>query len=114
MHTVFHTPNANTLLVCLDGQKIQNRNELFESLAELLEFPNFFGNNFDALDDMLNDLSWINADHVILYIFRANNMFTNLNELENKRIFFDILASCSNSKIDIVISPSNIQHTPNV
>lgn len=114
MHTVFHAPNANTLMVCLDGQKIQHRNELFTTLAELLEFPNFFGNNFDALDDMLNDLSWIKSEHVILYIFRANKMFSNLNEFENKRIFLDIVASCSNAKLDIVMSPSNIQHTPNV
>jgi hypothetical protein len=42
--------------------------ELFPSIARALEFPSWFGANWDALEDCLGDLSWRPGEgHVLLF-----------------------------------------------
>ena len=44
-----------------------DKNELLARLARALQFPAWFGANWDALEDCLTDLSWLGADgHVLL------------------------------------------------
>jgi RNAse (barnase) inhibitor barstar len=42
----------------LDVVKIDLRAGVFESMARALDFPEWFGGNWDALEDCLADLSW--------------------------------------------------------
>jgi hypothetical protein len=47
---------------------IRTKDDLFERLAAKLEFPQYFGGNWDAVQDCLRDLSWFDADgHVLLF-----------------------------------------------
>ncbi len=51
----------------IDLTKVRDKSALFERLATALKFPGWFGHNWDALADCLNDLSWLSANgHVIL------------------------------------------------
>jgi hypothetical protein len=44
-----------------------DKNELLARLARGLQFPAWFGANWDALEDCLTDMSWLEADgHVLL------------------------------------------------
>lgn len=43
----------------LDGTRIRGTAGLFDSCADSLQFPAYFGNNWDALADCLADLSWL-------------------------------------------------------
>ncbi|MEN9864539.1 MAG: hypothetical protein RL748_129 [Pseudomonadota bacterium] len=43
---------------------IESKAQLFDVLGEHLKFPNWWGKNWDALDELLNDLSWINEKTV--------------------------------------------------
>jgi len=53
---------AGVVLGARDG-----RPELFDALAAALEFPRWFGRNWDALEDCLTDLSWlVPTDHLLL------------------------------------------------
>jgi hypothetical protein len=41
---------------------------LLESIAKALDFPDWFGHNWDALEDCLTDLSWRKAaGHVLVF-----------------------------------------------
>jgi hypothetical protein len=50
--------------VRLEGGK----EKTLERIAAALRFPNWFGGNWDALEDALGDLSWLDAGgHVIVF-----------------------------------------------
>ena len=50
----------------------QDKAALLERIARALEFPSWFGGNWDALEDCLADLSWTRAEgHVLLFEGKA-------------------------------------------
>lgn len=46
---------------------IHKTQQLLEALYQVLWLPGYFGFNWDALDDCLNDLSWIQEEKIILH-----------------------------------------------
>lgn len=46
--------------------KINGVKHLFDELAEKLRFPNYFGGNWDAVNDCLNDFAWIEEKNIIV------------------------------------------------
>ncbi len=76
---VYHAPQAaraellaaaktsDLSLHSVDLSTVRDKDALLERLAAALEFPDWFGHNWDALADCLGDLSWLRADgHLIL------------------------------------------------
>lgn len=53
----------------LDLSRIDAGDDALEGIARALEFPAWFGRNWDALEDCLGDLSWRGAavGHVLLF-----------------------------------------------
>lgn len=47
---------------------------VFERIAEALEFPDWFGANWDALYDCLNDLSWLDVRGCVLVFERTGDL----------------------------------------
>ncbi|MDR2890723.1 MAG: barstar family protein [Alistipes sp.] len=45
---------------------VDGGSNLFEQLKAELKFPDYFGNNWDALNDCLSYLSWIEQKNVII------------------------------------------------
>lgn len=45
---------------------IRSKAELLATLAEAGRFPGYFGRNWDALQDCLRDLSWIDSRKVVI------------------------------------------------
>ncbi len=66
--TRFHyTPSCSPKgLVVVVPNSLSSKQELFDRLASTISFPNYFGENWDALIDCLSDLSWIDATEVTL------------------------------------------------
>ena len=50
--------NKEEKFIFIDS-KIKDKNDLFMIFSKKLNFPLYFGNNWDALYDCLSDLSWI-------------------------------------------------------
>lgn len=55
----------------LRGDKMQKHMALFDEFAAALQFPSYFGHNWDALDECLHDLRWLNAENFILITTNA-------------------------------------------
>jgi hypothetical protein len=52
----------------LDVARIEARDDVLGRIAQALEFPGWFGRNWDALEDCLGDLSWRHgAGHVLVF-----------------------------------------------
>jgi RNAse (barnase) inhibitor barstar len=45
---------------------ISSRRELFDTYANQFCFPDYFGENWDAFIDCMSDLSWIDADEIMV------------------------------------------------
>jgi RNAse (barnase) inhibitor barstar len=56
-------PAAATLYLSAD---IDGREALFDAYARALDFPDWFGRNWDALWDLLTDLSWLDSPPVAI------------------------------------------------
>jgi hypothetical protein len=64
------------------------KTELLARVARGLEFPDWFGGNWDALEDCLTDLSWLEADGYVLLIDTAGGLAA-----DDFGVFADVLAS---------------------
>lgn len=63
---------------------------LLERLAGALQFPQWFGGNWDALEDCLTDLSWIDARGYVLVIEDAGALPT-----DERGVFIDVLEAAA-------------------
>ena len=64
------------------------KKELLARLASALQFPGWFGANWDALEDCLTDLSWLKADGHVLLIEDASGL-----PADDLGVFRDVLSS---------------------
>ncbi len=51
----------------IEGKNIQRKEQLLNHVATALHFPKSFGHNWDALEECLTDLEWVDAEGYILY-----------------------------------------------
>lgn len=58
--------------VDLDG--VADKDQLLATVAAAMEFPDWFGHNWDALLDCLTDLSWRPADGYLLLLERCDGI----------------------------------------
>ncbi|HEY9612571.1 barstar family protein [Allocoleopsis sp.] len=57
----------------INGNDITSKAEFFQASAKTLNFPDYFGNNWDAFSDFINDLSWLSADGYIFLYTQPDN-----------------------------------------
>jgi len=55
-----------TPYLALIKEELKDKDELMEELKLKLNFPDYFGSNWDALFDCLCDLSWIHEGVIII------------------------------------------------
>ncbi len=82
---------GNTYLGIINGNASTTLDDFYKEIKTALQFPNYFGNNLDALDECLNDLSGIEEEDIVLLII---NYVSFLSEEESKKqIVADIIAN---------------------
>lgn len=72
---VYRSPRAEPIMDAVRGSALslvmiraQGKEALLTQIAAELDFPDWFGQNWDALEDCLTDLSWRNAaGHVLVF-----------------------------------------------
>lgn len=65
--TGFRAPGA--YIARLEG-RLRHKAELLRGLTKSLRFPNYFGHNWDALEECLRDLSWLDNEPSIVLLHR--------------------------------------------
>jgi hypothetical protein len=82
--TGFRAPDW--LVVRLPG-RLFRKQDLLRALAVGLKFPSYFGYNWDALEECLNDLSWLGKGANVVLLHKH----VPLRDDEQRRIYCDIL-----------------------
>ena len=57
---------ADEFIAHIDGKKVPTLRQFYEEISDLLEAPDF-GFTLDGLNDLLNDLQWLEDPKIILY-----------------------------------------------
>lgn len=63
----------NSKIALLDGNKSTSLKDFYETIGTALEFPDYYEANLDSLDELLNDLEWINESQIIIWIPNSEN-----------------------------------------
>ena len=56
----------------VDLRKARGKNELLDRFATILQFPGYFGRNWDALADCLSDLGWLDGAGWVLILVHCD------------------------------------------
>jgi RNAse (barnase) inhibitor barstar len=62
-------------LVLIEGDRVGDAGELMDALAVGFSFPDYFGRNWDAVDECLRDLSWLPAEGYVLVVRDADDLW---------------------------------------
>jgi len=90
----------DTRYVFLDGQYCKTMQQCYSSLQAQLSLPDYFGNNLDALEEVLNDLDWITERVIKIIILNSKKLLAE--DISKKNAFIDILNSSENEKLQII------------
>lgn len=81
---IYHLPYAADLaleeaaeslgyaLLRLDLARITDKDGFLAAIGKTLDFPDWYGHNWDALADCLNDMSWLEAEGYVLVLEHAD------------------------------------------
>lgn len=61
----------------INGKNVTSKAEFFQASAQTMSFPDYFGYNWDAFNDCINDLSWFSAAGYILLYSQPDNFAQN-------------------------------------
>ena len=65
------TAGKDLFIGSLRGWKMRQRDGVFEQFAALLQFPRYFGGNWNAFIDCMRDLDWLRASGFLLVLLDA-------------------------------------------
>jgi RNAse (barnase) inhibitor barstar len=91
--------NESLFVAKFDGKKTKTLDKFYKKIAKRLHFPDYFGNNMDALEDCLCDLSWIESNNIKLFIKNIDG-FLSKEDKETKESIFDIFAEAAENQME--------------
>ena len=77
------------------GHRCQTKPQLLQEWAAALQFPAYFGHNWDAFDECITDLWWLPPTRYLFIVTRSDLLLTQ--EARDLTIFFEILHRAAQS-----------------
>ncbi|HEX5417708.1 MAG TPA: barstar family protein [Chloroflexota bacterium] len=68
--------DAGALAIFVDGSVIRNEEHLFAEFAAAMEFPDYFGWNWDTFDQCVRDLNWLPAEGYVVFVYHAEQLWS--------------------------------------
>jgi RNAse (barnase) inhibitor barstar len=84
---------AEFVVRVLQGARMQSRAGLLNEFAAALQFPYYFGENWDALDECLLDFEWLPGTGYVLALGNATNILSD--EPACMSTFLQVLAAAT-------------------
>jgi len=70
------TRQVDFALFQIDCEHVSSESALMDELAKTMNFPNYFGRNWNAVLDLSTDLSWEKASGYVLVLFNADSLLS--------------------------------------
>ena len=119
-YTILNTTSTKhstekTLVANIDGEQVDTLEKFYQELIVQLKFPDSFGRNLDAFDEMINDLDWLEETAICLVFKNYNNFLSEEND-EAREIILTILDDAAEEwkrdtdakKLRMYIEPSEL------
>jgi RNAse (barnase) inhibitor barstar len=74
--------NKKAIIKLVHGENCLTTPQLFDEFSSVLEFPEYFGRNWDAFDECMTDLHWLKGEGLILSITSADSILSNEDQHE--------------------------------
>jgi hypothetical protein len=94
----------------LRGRKMRTAAALFDEFAAALQFPSYFGENWDALDECLADLSWLPADRYLIAITSAPEVL-DVASPADRQLFWDLLKRAAGEQVGTAAGQRSTKRT---
>ncbi len=98
--------------VVLDGAELNTLSKFHTTIAKLLHFPDYYGNNLDALDEVLSDMEFSTLKNIPI-VFRNYDKFLSDEPHEKKIALLQVLKGAmtfwkkdGSRKMDVSFEPS--------
>jgi len=78
----------------LRGKKMRQLKCCFNEISAAFQFPYYFGENWNAVDECLSDLDWLPAKGYVLLVANTIDILSQEKD-EELKIFFRVLSSVS-------------------
>jgi len=75
----------------LNGEHMMSTGALFSEFVANLEFPSYFGRNWDAFDECMADLEWVGADAYLVTVLDGGAVLRD--EQDDLAVFVAIMVS---------------------
>jgi RNAse (barnase) inhibitor barstar len=76
----------------LRGQKMADIHAFYDEIGAALQFPYYFGENLNALDECLRDLEWLPADRYVIVVRDAAQVLSAPGAADAFDAWLDILS----------------------
>lgn len=106
-----NSDSSRVVVRFLRGDKMKRVNSLFDEFAAALQFPYYFGENWNAFDECLTDLAWLPGD---VYILIVTNSEATLAEEDEEQLvtLIDILQNAGEEWSRPVETSESWSHPP--
>ena len=107
MWSCVHFLNSESTLATIKGElpeitilecgvsDVNDDSALLGKLSASLQFPDYFGNNWDAFDECISDMEWMPASGYVLVVSGAKQLWSNAPASAGKLVSAWLLAASS-------------------
>ena len=89
--------SCRTVARVVRGRKCGRSHALFDEFAAAWQFPPYFGENWDALDECLADLEWLRASAYVLLVADAVEILDD-EPAETLRLFVEVVSDVARER----------------
>lgn len=84
----------NAVVRTIRGNKCRTVDNFFNEFAASLQFPYYFGENWDAFEECINDMTWLKGDAYILMVDDAQQFLSEADS-EDIDVFLRLISSAN-------------------
>ena len=88
-HQLSEKSSNELFLTSIDGKDCSNKKALLNTFSSKLKLPDYFGNNWDAFDECLNDLEWLDSNQYVLFFKNFEETLTQ--DIDELDVFLEII-----------------------